>query len=114
MSLISQYPYLEKRLNHILDIYNQYIVPRLTKKNKAIAISTAVALSLYIIVDKYIKPPRKLRHIPYQSYYEFLKTILYKETYDTRAKNFYLPTINSPSNNGIYMVSLHALTIKSR
>jgi hypothetical protein len=108
MSLINQQ--LNTSLTQALELYNQHVVPRLTKKNKVIAISTAVALSVYVLVDRLFKPPKKLRHIPYQGYYSFLKGIFHKDTYDTKAKKFYLPTISS--TNGIYMVrNIHAYTI---
>lgn len=45
MSLLLQNSFLEAPLNDALSLYQNEIVPRLTKKNKAIAIGVAVTLS---------------------------------------------------------------------
>lgn len=106
MTLIATHlSFLETPLSQALEAYNTHVVPRLTKKNKVIAISTAVALSAYILMDKYFKPPRKLRHIPYINFYQFLKGVYNRYSYVTKATKLYLPIVNSPENNGIYMVN---------
>jgi hypothetical protein len=90
-----------------VEFYNKYVVPKLTTKNKVIAISTAVALSTYLLVDRLFRPPKNLRHIPYQSYFSFVQSAINKENYCMKAERFALPFINSPANNNnsIYMVN---------
>lgn len=95
---------LRTTFDQFYDVYNQYIVPRLTKRNKSIAISTAIAVSLYFYLESF-KPPKKLRHIPYQHYFSSLKAALRGETFIQQTEEFRLPLINSPGNNGIYMVT---------
>ncbi|KAI9472014.1 MAG: cytochrome P450 [Benjaminiella poitrasii] len=87
-----------------VELYEHSIIPRLTRRNKAIAISAAVTLSLfYFIREKVLKPPKRLRHIPYYGLYETLKSALTKETYWDESYRAVLPQINSPSSNGIYL-----------
>jgi hypothetical protein len=68
MSSILQNRYIQEQLNLATTLYNEYILPRLTKKNQTIAISTAVAISLvYLIREKILKPPKKAS--PYSLYH---------------------------------------------
>ncbi|KAL9541602.1 hypothetical protein MBANPS3_009026 [Mucor bainieri] len=91
-------------LQRAIKIYGQQVVPRLTPKNKTIGIAAAVAMTLiYLIRDKLLKPPRNLRHIPYQGYYDFIKSIYKNETYWDRAHRWTLPFIDSASSNGLYV-----------
>lgn len=104
-NIITNNAYLQAPLQRVIEIYQQQIVPRLTTKNKTIGITAAVAMTLiYLIRDKILKPPRNLRHIPYQGYYDFIKSIYKKETYWDRAHRWTLPFIDSESSNGLYVV----------
>ncbi|KAI8647570.1 cytochrome P450, partial [Parasitella parasitica] len=95
--------FLQVPLQSTVEMYQQ-IVPHLTKKHKAVAISTAVALSLiYVIQDRYFKPPKNIRHIPYQGYLDVIRSSITKESYPDRANRILLPIINSQSNNGLYV-----------
>ncbi|CEP08816.1 hypothetical protein [Parasitella parasitica] len=88
----------------MIEVYQHQVIPRLTKKNKAVAISTAVALSLiYVIRDRYFKPPKNIRHLPYQGYLDVFRSSITNEPYPDRAKRVLLPIIDSQSNNGIYV-----------
>ncbi|GAA5814314.1 hypothetical protein MFLAVUS_007808 [Mucor flavus] len=79
--------FLQLPLNNAVEIYNSKAVPHLIKKNKIIAISVAVAISLfYIIRDQVFKPPRNLRHIPYFGYFSILKSIIKNESLFDRGK----------------------------
>ena len=106
--LIKNNTFLQEPLQKAIEIYQQDVVPRLTKKNKTIAISTAVAISLiYFIRDKYFKPPKNIRHISYQGYFDVIKSIIIKESYWDRAYRLSLPTIDSETNNGLYVVYIY-------
>lgn len=106
MTMNIRHPFLEAPLNQAMNFYNQYVVPRLTKKNKVIAISTAIVLSVYFIVDKVLRPPKNLRHIPYESYWSFFKSLFSGESFIEKTERVRLPILNAPENNGIYMVSI--------
>jgi hypothetical protein len=88
-------------------LYSQLLQPlaRLSKKhNRAVAISAAVAMTTYIFVDNYFRPPRRLRHFPYQGLLGFWASFIRGESYWDKALSFFLPTINAPDNEGVYMV----------
>ncbi|KAI9469994.1 MAG: cytochrome P450 [Benjaminiella poitrasii] len=74
-------------------------------KHKLVSISGAVLIFslFYIIKHDVLRPPRKLRHIPYQSYYEVFKSIKNKESHWDRSYRLSLPLINSPKSNNVYM-----------
>jgi hypothetical protein len=106
--LIKNNTFLQEPLQKAIEIYQQDVVPRLTKKNKTIAISTAVAISLiYFIRDRYFKPPKNIRHISYQGYFDVIKSMITKESYWDRAYRLSLPTIDSETNNGLYVVYIY-------
>jgi hypothetical protein len=106
MSLL-QNSSLEVPLQNAIELYNKEIVPRLTKKNKVIAISAAVALSLvYMIKERVLKPPRKLRHIPYISYWDTIQSIFRGDSVWDRAYNVYLPLVDSADNKGVFTVHI--------
>lgn len=89
----------------LLRLYNLYISPYLSKRNKIIGISTAITMSLcYIIRDRVLKPPRQLRHIPYHSHFQVLRAILTGESYWDRSYRLTIPEIDSKESNGIYVV----------
>jgi hypothetical protein len=96
--------FFEGSLNNVIDIYNKEIVPRLTKKNKALAISAAVLLTVMYQVNRLIRPPRNLRHIPYQGYFSHLSAMFKKEPPLTQSQRFSLPYLDSKKGNGIYLV----------
>lgn len=103
MSLINSILSQEK-LNFAVTLYNQY-VPKLTHRNKVIAISTAVVL--YAIMqfrEKVLKPPRNLRHVPHVSTLVILKSLLMGESYWDRSYRKLIPLVDAPENNGIYLV----------
>lgn len=106
MSLLEN-SFLKLPLQNATQLYNDEVVPRLTKKNKVIAISAAVALSIiYFIRDRVTKPPRKLRHIPYLSYFGVLKSMYSKESVRDRSARVHIPEINSENSNGLFLVNI--------
>ncbi|KAI8879154.1 cytochrome P450 [Backusella circina FSU 941] len=101
-----QLSFLEVPLKKLIELYKNDVVPQLTKKNKVIAIGTAILLVVSYKINTIIRPPRNLRHIPHQSYFSFISSILSKETILERSQRYGLPHINSEESNGIYLSQL--------
>lgn len=100
-----QNSFLEVPLQNALALYNQEVLPRLTKKNKIIGISAAVAISLvYFIKEKVMKPPKNLRHIPYINFISLVKSIFRGDSINTRTYDLYLPELDKPGSRGLYTV----------
>jgi hypothetical protein len=105
-----QNSYLQEQIQRVITIYNNQIVHGLTKKNKVIAISTAVCISIaYLIRDIILKPPRQLRHIPYIGYFSVFKSLIKGESFWDRVYRVKLPKLGSPDNKGIYLVNIFFL-----
>lgn len=103
MSLI-QNEFLQAQIATAVDFYNEKITPRLTTKNKVVTISAAVALSLIMLFrEKVLKPPKKLRHIPYVGIFDIFKVLFRGETFWQRAYRSQLPLIESPESKGLFM-----------
>lgn len=106
MSLI-QNSFLEVPLQNAINLYNNEVVPRLTKRNKVIGITAAVAISLvYLIREKILKPPKKIRHIPYLGFTTLVKSILANESISDRTYKLNLPQLHKPGNKGLYSVCM--------
>jgi hypothetical protein len=105
MSLL-QHPLLEKPLNNLNEFYLQEIVPRLTKKNKVIAITAAIVFLFSYKVNQVLRPPRRLRHLPHQGYFDFLASLFKRESPLERAQRYSLPLLSSEENNGLYLVCI--------
>jgi hypothetical protein len=101
---ILQHSFLQVPLKNLAEIYQNDVAPQLTKRNKVIAIGTAILLMISYKVSAIIRPPRNLRHIPHQSYFSFISSLLSKETILERSQRYGLPHINSDESNGIYLV----------
>jgi hypothetical protein len=109
-SSLQQNKFLEVPLQNAITLYNNEVVPRLTKKNKVIAISVAVALSLvYIIRDRVFKPPRNLRHIPYFGYFSVIKSLMNGESIFDRGYKYNVPHADCKNSNGLYLVNVHRI-----
>ncbi|KAI9345051.1 cytochrome P450 [Pilaira anomala] len=102
--LLSENTFLQAPLQGAIQLYNKEIIPKLTKKNKVIAISAAVVLSLvYFIQDRILKPPRKLRHIPYTSFIGKLKSIWTGESRWDHGYRAHLPLIAKGKGKGLFL-----------
>lgn len=99
-----QKSFMEVPLKNLTEIYNNEVIPRLTKKNKVIAISAAIVLMVTYKLNDLLRPPRKLRHIPHQGYFSFLMSLFRKETVLERSQRYALPQIDSAESNGLYLV----------
>lgn len=86
-------------------IYNERIIPKLTPKNKVIAISVAITMSIVYVFQKALKPPKNLRHIRHVHPFSMIRSILIGETFWSRAYRVYIPLVDQPDNdNGLYLV----------
>ncbi|CAO3639437.1 unnamed protein product [Mucor hiemalis] len=102
MSLIQNF-FLEAPLQNAVNLYNNEVLPRLTKRNKVIGISAAVAISLvFLIRENVLKPPKKIRHIPYLSFIKVVKSMFANESISDRTYKLNLPKLHSPENKGLY------------
>jgi hypothetical protein len=103
MSLLSlKHSFLEAP-SKIIEFYYDQVMPRLNKRNKVITISAAVVLICYKITDM-LKPPKHLRHIPYQNYFGHFISILRRDSALERAQKFSFNLINSQDSNGLFLV----------
>lgn len=106
MSLLEN-TFLKVPLENMMALYNDIVIPKLIKKNKSISISIAVVLSLvFFIRERILKPPRKLRHIPYFSYIDSVKSVLSRESVWSRAYKIHLPEINKKESTGLFVVCI--------
>lgn len=95
---------LQEQWKLAINLYNDKVLPTLMK-NKVIAISAAVALSLlYIIRDRVLKPPRKLRHVPYIGYFSVLKSLITGESFWDRTFRVRIPISEAEGSKGLYLV----------
>lgn len=95
MSLVIS-TFLKVPFEGVLQFYNSELISRITKKNKLISISIAIAFSLvWYMTEKVMKPPKNLRHIPYLSYFDSIMSTLYNESLWNRASRVHLPIINN-------------------
>jgi hypothetical protein len=101
---VFQHPFLEAPLKNLSELYYNQVVPRLTTKNKVIAITTAIFLVVSYKISNKIMPPRSLRHIPHQAYFSYFISLISREPVLKRQQRFGLPVINSKENNGLYLV----------
>ncbi|KAI9360255.1 cytochrome P450 [Pilaira anomala] len=94
----------QEKLDRAITLYDQHVVPRMTHKNKVIAISTAITLSIVVLFrEKILKPPRKLRHIPHINPLSIFRSILTSETYWGRSYRKFLPLVDAPEHKGLYL-----------
>lgn len=107
MFSILQNPFLQEQWNLAIALYNDKVVPNSTKKNRVIAISAAVTFAIaYLIRDRVLQPPRKLRHIPYIGYFSVLKSLFTGESFWDRAYRVRIPRVESEGSKGFYLVRI--------
>ncbi|KAI8361722.1 cytochrome P450 [Blakeslea trispora] len=88
---------------HQFNTWIERIVPQLQKKAGVISVSTAVILAvLYTTLQKFNQPPKQLRHLPYVTYFTFLKYSFRDALFEHFSNEMTMPLIRKGSN-GIYM-----------
>ncbi|KAI8085855.1 cytochrome P450 [Gilbertella persicaria] len=85
-----------------LEAWMQLVSPQIRKRAGIISVSTAVILTLlYTTIQKFNRPPKQLRHLPYVSYLSFLKYCFRDDLFETYSKQVCMPLLKE--SNGIYM-----------
>ncbi|KAI9476252.1 MAG: cytochrome P450 [Benjaminiella poitrasii] len=92
-------------LQYLLNFYPKIIAQQLSNGKKRMTMGlVALTISLlYVFHEKLLKPPKNIRHIPYLGYFDYIRSIIKKESYWDRAHRNLLPMIDSPQNNGFYV-----------
>ncbi|OBZ85840.1 hypothetical protein A0J61_06113 [Choanephora cucurbitarum] len=90
-------------IQNLIELYNTYALPRLTKQNQKIGISAAVAISLIYFLDRLSKPPKNLRHFPYISYYALIKSALRGESSRDFDARVVAPLLDNELNKAVYL-----------
>jgi hypothetical protein len=102
---MSQKEFLQVPLQAALEIYNNQLVPRLTTRNKVIAITSAISLSLiFYIRQKVFKPPKIFRHLPYDSAFNVIKAAIQGECLSDYMDRETLSLLYSENSKGLCMV----------
>jgi hypothetical protein len=100
-----QKEFLRVPLQTALDICNNQVVPRLTTRNKVIAITSAISLSfIYYIHQKILKPPKVFEDLPHESVFDVIWSAIRGESITDYAQRGTLPLLYSSNGQGLYMV----------
>lgn len=76
---------------------------RNSSKTSALSVSAAIVLTLlYTTFQKFNRPARKLSHLPYVSFVQFLNYSIRDKIYEVYSRELVMPKIKQ--SNGIYMV----------
>lgn len=100
--LVLKNTFLELPLRNAMAFYQA--LPKVSQRNKVVAISVAVALSLIAYIRERVKPPKSIRHIPYINFMTSVKSIIKEDSVWKRAYNIHLPQMHS--SKGIFSVSI--------
>lgn len=95
-------------VNSVLDFYQKVILPKATRRNKALSLSLVISLYLvYYVREHILKPPKHLRHIPYIGYFDLIKSVLNKKSFADMEYQFTLPSINAEgSTQSVFLVDI--------
>ncbi|KAG0788485.1 hypothetical protein G6F16_001452 [Rhizopus arrhizus] len=83
----------------IFEVIQEIIQPWL-ESNVRTLIVLGIALAFYALIQRYNRPPSTLAHLPYVSFFSFLKYGFKDELYDTYAKEKLLPLLKA--NGGFF------------
>lgn len=86
----------------IFEVIQEIIQPWI-ESNVRILIVFGIVLAFYALVQRYNRPPAALAHLPYVSFFSFLKYGFKDEVYDTYAKEKLLPLLKA--KGGLFAVS---------
>ncbi|KAG1050119.1 hypothetical protein G6F43_007586 [Rhizopus delemar] len=78
----------------IFEVIQEIIQPWI-ESNVRILIVFGIVLAFYALVQRYNRPPAALAHLPYVSFFSFLKYGFKDEVYDTYAKEKLLPLLKA-------------------
>ncbi|KAI8877924.1 cytochrome P450 [Backusella circina FSU 941] len=76
-----------------------------TNKKKVISVTAASSFILFLIysVNKLVRPPKNLRHIPYQSFFQFCVALLKNESIMERSRYYSQKYLDKKGSTGLYM-----------
>lgn len=103
--LSSVTPIVNTSFERVTELYQTHVLPRLnSRQGRVTAISTAVAVTVvYLAYDKLTKPPRKLRHIPQVSFYNFVEAVTKRIPFLIYTKKNVIPLLEE-NESGVYLV----------
>lgn len=93
-------------VNEKSSVVMRLIAPYLHNRKKAgvVSVSAAVILTLlYTTLQRFNRPARSLRHLPYVGYFSFLNYIFKDELFEKYSQKLIMPLIKQ--SNGVYMVN---------
>ncbi|KAI8330262.1 cytochrome P450 [Choanephora cucurbitarum] len=90
-------------IQNLLELYNLYVLPNLTKRNKKIGISAAVVFSMIYFLNRLLKPPKHLRQFPYVSYYTVIKSAVRGEAIRDFDTHVIAPLLDKSPNQAVYL-----------
>jgi hypothetical protein len=91
-------------VNEKADVLIKLAEPYVANKTVGIVtLSAAVALALiYTTIQKFNRPPSKLRHLPYVGFLSFLNYTFRDQLFEKYSEDLIMPLMKQ--SNGIYMV----------
>lgn len=98
---------LLKIVNEKADVLVRLAKPYVGNKTAGIVtLSAAVVLTLlYTTIQKYNRPPKNLRHLPYVSFISFLQSVFSDALFENYSKEKCMPLMKQ--SNGIYIVIIY-------
>jgi hypothetical protein len=100
-----QYSFLFAFIKSARSVFTFKTRAEISRKNNVIFFSFALFMMLIYNIHKVITPPKNLRHLPYVTYYNMIKSLLKGESFTDIAKHTTIPMINSSDSKGLYLVS---------
>lgn len=94
---------VSEKSNVLLQIIAPYLQNN-RKKAGVVSLSAAVILTLlYTTLQRFNRPARSLRHLPYLGYFSFLNYCFKNELFENYSQKLIMPLIKQ--SNGVYMVN---------
>jgi hypothetical protein len=73
---------------------------------KVLSITAASSFILFLVygIDKLVRPPKNLRHIPYQNFFQFCTALLKNESIMERSRYYSQKYLDIKDSTGLYVV----------
>ncbi|KAI8342010.1 cytochrome P450 [Chlamydoabsidia padenii] len=87
----------------VLNVNSRLALPR--SRNNVLSIGAALSLVLaYWAVDRVVRPPKKLRHIPYINFFQYLyMMMIQRKPLAEVSKALIVPLVSNPASQSIYL-----------
>lgn len=73
-------------------------------RNTVVSIGAALSLILlYLAADRAVRPPRKLRHIPYMNYIQFMKMALQRKPTGEISRTLAVPLMEGYGQRSVFL-----------